>query len=216
MLITDSFLAFPVVAAALVMVSVFGGTFLAGRSGGEGRVISLSLVLFGWMQYARLIRGNVMVEKEKEHVRAAISIGAPHRRIIFRHILPNATQGLWVMVASDVGVMVTTVAALTFIGLTVSRPSADWGMMLKYARNWIIGTPGNAFQYWYTYVPAILAVVVFSIGWNLIGDGLITALDPRQRNTGAATSGGARRVAASQAGSPASSVSARGTDLRTI
>jgi peptide/nickel transport system permease protein len=181
MLITDSFLAFPIVAAALVMVSVLGGTFLAGRSGGEGRVISLSLVLFGWMQYARLVRGNVMAEMEKEYVRAATSIGAPHRRIIFRHVLPNATQGLWVLAASDVGVMVTTVAALTFIGLTVSRPSADWGMMLKFARNWIVGTSDNVFAYWYTYVPAVLAIVVFSIGWNLIGDGLRTALDPRQR-----------------------------------
>ena len=85
------------------------------------------------------------------------------------------------LVASDVGVKVTTTAELTFIGLTVSRPSTDWGMMLTVVCSWIVGTPSNAFAYWHACVPAVLAIVAFSIEWNLIGDGLRTALNPRQR-----------------------------------
>ncbi|NLF00255.1 MAG: ABC transporter permease [Anaerolineales bacterium] len=182
--ITDGFLAFPVLAAVLVMVSVFGSVVQAGQARsirfGEDRVIHLALVLFGWMQYARLIRGNVMVEAEKEYVNAAVTTGARPRRVLFRHVLPNATQGLWVLVASDIGAMVTTVAALTFLGLTAPQPSADWGMMLKFARNWIVVGADNAFAYWYTYVPAVVAIVAFSAAWNLVGDGLRTTLDPRQ------------------------------------
>jgi peptide/nickel transport system permease protein len=58
---------------------------------------------------------------------------------------------------------------------------AQWGHILTAARNWIIGSPSNAFAYWYTYIPVSAAIILFSIGWNLIGDGLRDILDPRQR-----------------------------------
>jgi peptide/nickel transport system permease protein len=175
---TDAFLAFPVVAGVLLMLAVTVDVW--GIRLGEGdRAIVLALILFGWMQYARLVRGNVLVERAKEYVQAAVSIGAGGPRIILRHVLPNATNGLFVLIASDIGAMVVTVAALTFIGLSGDEPTADWGMILKFARNWVIGGPANAFEYWYTYIPPIVAIVLFSIGWNLIGDGLRDALDPQ-------------------------------------
>jgi peptide/nickel transport system permease protein len=180
MRITDAFLSFPIVAAVLIFLTVNLDAWGV-RLGKGDRAIVAALILFGWMQYARLIRGNVLVERAKDYVRAAVSIGVSNRRLIMRHILPNATQGLFVMAASDIGAMVITVAALTFIGFLGEQPSADWGMILKSGRNWIVGTPSNAFEYWYTYIPPILAIVLFSIGWNLIGDGLRDTFDPRMR-----------------------------------
>jgi peptide/nickel transport system permease protein len=84
-----------------------------------------------------------------------------------------------VLFASDIGAMVVLAAVFTFLGLSGRRGLADWGYMLNIGRNWIIGTPSNAFQYWYVYMPPIAAIVLFSVGWNLIGDGLRDVLDPR-------------------------------------
>jgi peptide/nickel transport system permease protein len=180
MRITDAFLAFPIVAGVLIMLTVMVDYW--GIRLGEGdRATVLALILFGWMQYARLVRGNVLAEREKEYVKAAISIGAGDERIILKHMLPNATRGLFVFFASDVGAMVVTVAALTFIGLSGDEPTADWGDILKSARNWIIAAPANAFEYWHTYMLPIIAIVLFSMGWSLIGDGLRESLDPRRR-----------------------------------
>jgi len=180
MRLTDAFLAFPAIAATMLLLSAtvdYWGIRL-----GEGdRAIVISLILFGWMQYSRLVRGNVLAERTKEYVTAARSIGVGSPRIIFRHILPNASNGLLVLIASDIGAMVVIVAALTFLGLAGDADIADWGMMLKHSRNWVIGAPSNAFQYWYSYIPPILAIVFFSIGWNLIGDGLRDYFDPRMR-----------------------------------
>jgi len=187
MRITDAFMAFPSMAVAVLMSALFGGVGLSSLSrartimpGRIEQIIILTLVLFGWMQYARLIRGNVLAERNKEYIHAATSIGAPSGRILFRHLLPNVTHGLFVFIASDIGAMVGLVAAFYFIGLTGgSEPRADWGEMLSTARNWIIGTPGNAFEYWYTYLPVSLSIVLFVIGWNLVGDALRDVLDPR-------------------------------------
>lgn len=181
MRVTDAFMSFPIVAAVLVMLTV-SVDYWQLRLGEGDRAIALALVLFGWMQYARLVRGNVLVERSKEYVTAAVSVGARDRRIIFRHVLPNATRGLFVLAASDVGAMVVTVAALTFIGLTGEEPTADWGAILKYTRNWIIATPTHAFDFWYTYMPISVAIITFSIGWSLIGDGLRDVFDPRWRS----------------------------------
>ncbi|MGD8490186.1 MAG: ABC transporter permease subunit [Anaerolineae bacterium] len=188
---TDAFMAFPIIAAVMVTVALFareanitptGRMFIVPSR--EEQVIILTLVVFGWMSYARLLRGNVLAEREKEYVQAARAIGAGHRRVIFRHLFPNSMQGLFVMVASDLGAVVVLLTMFAFIGLV--RPStgmleADWGQMLSLSRDWIIGTPSNAFEYWYTYIPVSLAVVLFSVGWNLIGDGLRDVLDPRLR-----------------------------------
>jgi peptide/nickel transport system permease protein len=180
MRITDAFLAFPIMAAVLVMLTFFAGGWLGIQRGGVDRIIVLALVLFGWMRYARLMRGNVLAEREEEYVEAAISIGARKRRIIVRHILPNASHGLFVLIASDIGAVVVWAAVFSFMGLSGSSALADWGQMLNFSRDWIIGTASNAFEFWYTYLPPSMAIVFFSIGWNLVGDGLREVLDPRQ------------------------------------
>jgi peptide/nickel transport system permease protein len=191
MRLTDSFLAFPIMAAAMVMLVVFGNILDSTASGGRllmtqriEYTIILALVLFGWMPHARLIRGNILAEREKEYIQAAHATGVKSPRIMFRHLLPNALQGLFVLVASDIGAMVVLVAAFNFVGFGASTKgelAADWGQLLSLSRNWIIGTPSDSFEYWYTYLPISAAIVLFAIGWNLVGDGLRDALDPRLR-----------------------------------
>lgn len=177
---TDAFMAFPIVPATLLMLTFFGPTrwSRATSTTALNSIIVLSLILFGWMQYARMVRGNVLAERAKQYVEAAIALGASSPRIIFRHVLPNVPQGLFVLIASDIGAMVVLAAVFTFLGLSGRPDLADWGSMLNVGRNWIVGTPSNAFRYWYTYLPPIAAIVFFSVGWNLIGDGLRDVLDP--------------------------------------
>jgi peptide/nickel transport system permease protein len=192
MRLTDAFMAFPMIAALVVMISLFGFeryffevTWYAMGPSGQERVMILTLILFGWMPYTRLIRGNVLAEREKTYVEAARSTGSPGRRIIFRHIFPNSTHGLIALITSDIGATLVLVASFTFIGLINTGSTAleaDWGQVLSISRDWIIGSPGQAFKYWYTYMPPSIAIVLFSIGWSLIGDGLRDAFDPRMRN----------------------------------
>ncbi len=187
MRITDAFTAFPIVAAALVMILVMSDK-LGGRAGGAQNSLSLALVLFGWMRYARLVRGNVMTERAKEYIAAAVAVGARQRHILLRHLFPNVlSRGLLVLITSDIGAMVVIMAMFRFLGFLLSgseQPLADWGQMLAISRNWLISMLGNPLQYWYAYIPAALALVLFSIGWNLIGDGLSDVLDPRALRQG--------------------------------
>ena len=88
------------------------------------------MILFGWMSYARLLRGNVLSDREKEYMEAAVSTGTNKRRIVFRHLLPNVTSGVFVLGASDIGAVVIWLAAFNFIGLIrygKSEMMADWG-----------------------------------------------------------------------------------------
>jgi peptide/nickel transport system permease protein len=181
MRLTDAFLSFPIMAAVLVMLAFFTDPLWLQMKVVGNNTIPLALVFFGWMNYARLIRGNVLAERGKEYVQAGIAVGAGRARLIFRHILPNATQGLLVLAAADIGAMVALAAVFNYLGLSGRQPLADWGQMLNLSRDWVIGSGDNAFAHWHTYLPPSLAVVLFSIGWNLIGDGLRDLLDPRTR-----------------------------------
>jgi len=198
MRVTDAFMSMPTIAAAALMFALFGELatphFTPGGSlthdptvllQNENRnviIIVLSLMLFGWMQYARLIRANVISEREREYAQAAKSVGAPNRRVIFKHILPNGIKGLFVLTASDIGSMVAVVSLFYFIGL-IGRypygPVADWGQILSISRDWIVGPPSRRFLYWYTYVPAISVIALFTIAWSMVGDGLRDLFDPR-------------------------------------
>jgi peptide/nickel transport system permease protein len=189
MRITDGFLAFPIIAAAMVMVALYSRELHMGpnyayvvTAHGEEKTAIVALLLFGWMSYARLIRGNILSERQREYMEAARAIGARPWRLLRRHLWPNARQGLFVLAASDVGAVVVLAAMFSFVGLLrapLGNVEADWGQILSLARDWIVGSPANAFEYWYTYIPASVAIVLFSMGWNLVGDGLRDVLDPR-------------------------------------
>jgi len=182
--VTDAFLAFPVISGVwllqqvLMPASPYGDLspiqqafFDLGLS-----PILLTLIAFSWMPYARLTSANVVQLKQTEFVQAARSIGVRKRRIIGRHLLPNALPPVMVLGARDVGGMVVLTAAFTFIGL---GGSTEWGDLLSTSRDYIIGSGGNPLTYWWVFVPVTLALILFGIGWNLLGDGLNTVLDPR-------------------------------------
>jgi len=140
--------------------------------------IMLVLIAFSWMPYARLIHANFTTLKHAEYALAAKTTGAPPLLIIFRHLLPNAITPAIVLAARDIGGMVLLEATFTFIGMGAGLP---WGALLVTSRDWIIGPGGNPLIYWWVFVPATLVLIVFSIGWNLLGDGLNSALNPRSR-----------------------------------
>jgi peptide/nickel transport system permease protein len=177
MRLTDAFLAFPIIVAAMVGLVVLPLN--------DAQVVILAFILFGWMPYARLMRGNVLSAREREYMVSAKAVGLPNMRAIFRHLLPNATQGLSALLTSDIGGVMVLYAAFTFIGLigtySGTLMEVNWAQMLEQARDWIIGAPDKPFQYWYTYLPVSLAIVLFSVGWSLLGDGLQDVLDPRLR-----------------------------------
>jgi peptide/nickel transport system permease protein len=190
MRITDTFMAIPAVAAAAILYAMFGEIGQPMKpsqillSSKNEQIIIIALVAFGWMQYARLLRANVLSEREREYVQAAIAIGTPRRRILFKHLLPNSIRGLLVLIASDIGAMVATVSVFYFIGLIGESPHgflADWGLMLSASRDWIVSASSRPFEFWYTYLPASAAIVLFTVGWSMIGDGLRDVLDPRAR-----------------------------------
>lgn len=137
----------------------------------------IAFIFFTWMPYARLMNTVVVNAREEEYILAARSLGAGHLRLIFRHLIPNAISPIIVLAARDVGYLVLLQAGFTFIGLSQSSP---WGVLLSLGRNYIIGPGGTLFTWWWTYIPATLAILLFGVGWNLFGDGLNTWLSPHQ------------------------------------
>ncbi|MBN1135527.1 MAG: ABC transporter permease [Anaerolineae bacterium] len=181
--ISDGFLAFPVIAAVWLIVQVMTPEMYTEPTPIQQAFydlhlspVLLALILFSWMPYARLTSVNVIQLKQTEYVLAAKALGARDARIIGRHILPNALSPVIVLAARDVGAMVVLAAAFSFIGL---GGGSEWGTILAMGRDYVIGLGGNPLAYWWVFVPATLALVLFGIGWNLLGDGLNTVLDPR-------------------------------------
>lgn len=172
MRITDIFLSFPFLVAAMVLTTILGR--------GLDKVM-IALIAFGWMGYARLIRGSILSAKEETYVMAAKALGVKDIKIIWKHLLPNTIFPVMVQGTMNIGSMVITAAALSFLGVGAPVGYADWGQMVSFARNWIIGSPGNAGQYWFTVFYPGIFIVLFVLAWNLIGDTLRDILDPRLR-----------------------------------
>ncbi len=138
--------------------------------------VSIAFILFSWMPFARIMNTIVLRIKKTDYILAARALGVRNFRIIFKHILPNALAPVIVLAARDVGGMVLLQATFTFIGMGGNSP---WGMLLAIGRDWIISA-GGILTYWWVFLPATLALVLFGIGWNLMGDGLNDALNPRE------------------------------------
>ncbi|TPM40512.1 ABC transporter permease [Mesorhizobium sp. B2-3-4] len=170
MRIVDVFMAVPFLIAAMVL------TALLGKGLGP---ITVALTTFGWMGYARVVRSEILRIREMDFVNAARSYGAGDFRLIVLHILPNAFFPVLVLATMATGSMVLTASALSFLGVGTEEGYADWGQFIAYARNWIVGQPGNPFQYWYTLAFPGAAIFLFVLAWNLVGDALRDILDPR-------------------------------------
>ena len=175
MRITEVFMTFPFLMAALTLSAILTPVI------GKGLwAASIALIAFGWMSYARLVRGDVLTVKEREYIMAARVVGAKDSRILGKHIIPNAIYPTLVLASMDVGGIVVSFAALSFLGVGVEVGYADWGQLISFARNWI----PQLFVYWYILVFPGIALVLFVLGWNLLGDALRDIMDPKMRGRG--------------------------------
>jgi peptide/nickel transport system permease protein len=172
MRIVDIFLILPGILAALILAAV-----LTPRIGKSLIPTMTALIAFGWMGYSRIIRGDILSVKERDYVMAARVIGVPDSRILFRHILPNAIFPTMVLASLAIGDVVLSFAALSFLGIGTELGYSDWGQILSFARNWITSLD----TYWYIIVWPGITLVLFVLGWNLLGDALRDVLDPRMR-----------------------------------
>lgn len=176
MRMTDLFLALPILPLLLVIIMLFRDT-LRGIFGPETGIFLLIVFIIGitsWMQTARIVRGDVLALKEREFVLAAQSIGAPSRRIITRHILPNVLSPIMVSATLGVANAIITESALSFLGLGFPSDFPTWGRLLFDGANFMTLTPARVI--W----PG-LAISLTVLSVNYIGYGLRDALDPRIR-----------------------------------
>ena len=140
--------------------------------------VLIGIVVFSWMPIARLVNTMVITVKSLEFVQAAHSIGGSPLWILRKHLIPNSLGPAIVLATRDVGSAVILQATITFIGLGGGAP---WGVILSIGRNWVIGARGNLLQSWWIYLPATIVVILFGVGWNLLGDGLQSALEPHRQ-----------------------------------
>ena len=175
---TDLFLALPLLPLLLVIIMLFRDT-LRNAFGPETGIFFLIVFVIGitsWMQTARIVRGEVLAIKEREFITAARSIGTRERRIVSRHILPNALSPIMVSATLGIANAIITESALSFLGLGFPPDFPTWGRLLFDGANFITITPARVL--W----PG-LAISLTVLSVNYIGDGLRDALDPRLRDT---------------------------------
>jgi oligopeptide transport system permease protein len=142
---------------------------------GSGLVpILVALTMTGWISMARIVRGQLLQLKELEYIQAAIALGAGKRRILFKHLIPNAMGTIIVTVTITVPIAIFAEAFLSFLGLGIQAPIASWGTMAS------DGLPAMRYYPWRLFFPAIF-ISATMLAFNLVGDGLRSALDPKLR-----------------------------------
>lgn len=172
MRLVDVFFAVPFTILAMAFVVRFGRGL---------DQIMVALILVVWRRYARVMRAGVLSIANEDYILAARSMGVSDPVIMLRHIFPNAVYPVMVIAFMDAGSIVITAAFLSFIGLGAPIGYADWGQMLAMARNYIVGPPGEPLKYWYTVFFPGTAMILFVLAWNLFGDAVRDAFDPKLR-----------------------------------
>jgi peptide/nickel transport system permease protein len=164
---TDVFLSFPRLVLAVAIAATLGpGLYNA----------MVAVALSWWPWYTRLVRGQLLSLREQEFILAVVSLGAERRRILLRHLLPNVATVVVIQASIDFGYAILTTAGLSFIGLGAAPPTPEWGSMIAQARSYMIDA------WWYPTFPG-LAIFVAVLGFNLLGDAIRDAFDPRLRST---------------------------------
>lgn len=163
MRIVDVFFAFPFFVLVLAIVSMLGASLLN---------LFIAIWAVGWVSYARIIRGEVLVAKQQEYVLAARALGYGSIRIMLRHILPNVFSAALIFSMVDAVGNILLGAALGYLGLGVPEPNPEWGVMIA------DGQPYMLTAWWVPTIPG-LAIVLVGVALSLIGDGLADLLRPR-------------------------------------
>jgi peptide/nickel transport system permease protein len=163
MRLTDLFLSIPALILAMLIATTLGG-------GIENTILAIAVTW--WPRYARLARGETLRLRESSFVESARAVGAPDGRILRLHVLPNIVPLVTIQASLDSGASILTASALGFIGLGAKPPSPEWGLMVAVGREWLP-------DFWWLSTFPGLAIFVVALGFNLLGDGLRAALDPR-------------------------------------
>jgi peptide/nickel transport system permease protein len=163
--ITDIFFAFPALVLALVFAAMFGRNL---------ETLRLALLLVWWPPYVRLMRGQILSEKEKGYVEALRGLGAGHLRILFNHIIPNSIYPILVQATLDFGGVILTFSALMFLGFSPSPSLPELGNLAAAGYEHIFEAP------WLIVFPG-LTMLIIALAFNLVGDGLRDVLDPKLR-----------------------------------
>ncbi|MFF3616266.1 ABC transporter permease [Streptomyces sp. NPDC002580] len=171
--VMDGLLAFPQLLFIIALVSVMPNTML-GLTGSSVRVFVMILVIgfFGWPYIGRVVRGQTLSMREREYVEAARSLGAGRLYILFKELLPNLVAPIIVYTTMMIPTNILTEAALSFLGVGVKPPTASWGQMLSNAMDYYESDP------MYMVVPGV-AIFITVLAFNLFGDGVRDALDPK-------------------------------------
>jgi peptide/nickel transport system permease protein len=164
MRITDVFLAFPALLLSLALAAVL--TPSVGNA-------TIAIAVTWWPWYARLARGAATQVAGRGYIESARALGVSPLRILGRHVLPNATTPVLVQMSLDVGGIILTAAALSFLGLGAQDPTPEWGLMVSQGQGYL-----NT-EWWFPVFPGI-AIVLAALAFNLLGDGLRQVLDPRR------------------------------------
>jgi len=164
MRITDIFLAFPKLVLALAFVAALG-------PGIQNAIIAIAIT--SWPPYARIARAETLTVRRSDYISAVRLMGASPIRIIVRHVMPLCISSLIVRVTLDMAGIILTAAGLGFLGLGAQPPLPEWGAMIASGRRFILD------QWWVAAMPGI-AILIVSLGFNLLGDGLRDALDPKE------------------------------------
>jgi peptide/nickel transport system permease protein len=159
----DILLSFPRILLALTVVGMLGTGLLN---------VMVAVGIAGITGYARLVRGTVQSAKKQAYVEAAQAVGCQDVQILFRHILPNVIGPVIVLATLDVASAILAASSLSFLGLGVQPPTAEWGYMLNEGRAYLRSAP------WITFFPGI-AIMISVLSINMVGDGLRDALDPK-------------------------------------
>jgi peptide/nickel transport system permease protein len=165
MRVMDVILAFPYILLAIAVVAILGPGLL-------NAMIAIGIVYVPY--YARVVRGAVLSVRAREYVEAARALGAPDGRVMVQHVLPNTLAPVIVQTTLNVGSAIIDTAGLSFLGLGTQPPTPDWGNMLSAGRSYVLDSP------WIATFPG-LAILLTVLAFNLMGDALRDAFDPRLR-----------------------------------
>lgn len=165
MRITDAFHAIPRILLAMVVLMVAG-------SGVSTLILVIGVT--SWVPFARLIRSEVLNIREKEFVKAAVTIGTPNRAIMFRHILPNVMPSFIVLATMNIAASIITEAALSFLGVGIQPPAVSWGIMLADGRDYL------ASHWWVATFPG-LAITITVLGIMFFGNWIRDVMDPHNQ-----------------------------------
>jgi oligopeptide transport system permease protein len=165
MRIADILYAIPTLLVVIMLMVVMGSGLIP---------IIIALTVIGWINMARVVRGQILQLKEQEFVQAAVALGASKKRVLFKHLIPNSMGPIIIMITMTIPSAIFIEAFLSFLGLGIQAPIASWGTMAS------DGLPAMKYYPWRLFFPAFF-ISLSMLSFNLVGDGLRDALDPKLR-----------------------------------